>query len=56
MQSQMGNTIREKREKMVIIAKLERELIDLGEKANRLQQEVDNQEARQLFRITKIED
>ena len=41
---------------MVIIAKLERELIDLGEKANRLQQEVDNQEARQLFRITKIED
>lgn len=40
----MGNTIREKREKMVIIAKLERELLDFREKSDFLQNEIDNQE------------
>jgi hypothetical protein len=38
----MGGAIREKREKMVIIVKLERELYELAEKTSRLQQEVDN--------------
>lgn len=41
---------------MVIITKLERDIIEMKDKMSHLQYQLDNQEGKQQFRISKIEE
>jgi len=41
---------------MVVITKLERDIIEMKDKMSHLQYQLDNQEGKQQFRISKIEE